>query len=159
MKPILTYKNVAIAGALCLLIALSLKLQTSSRNTRTIQCQSRQILIHDDFKADANYGFTFSENKGEVTIHGLAMEKNEQITISRAIKFTFINNDDVYILKNTNIEYLSSADSQKSSQTNVHYPAFYYESGKELILKIVPDKYDNSVIYLHNMPLFYCKKM
>lgn len=122
-----------------------------------IVCQSRHTLLHDGFRLDSNFGFILANDKGEITVHAIAAENGVQSQIGRVINFTYMKNNNVYILKNQYVEYLSS-DNSKSSNVDFHFPAFFYEAGKELALKIEYDKYHNPVIYLHNMPMFYCKK-
>ncbi|HAT1613122.1 TPA: hypothetical protein I8Y12_004487 [Raoultella planticola] len=124
---------------------------------KVIVCQSRHTLIHDDFRLDSNIGFTLGNHKGELTIHGIAVENGRRSQIGRAINFTYVNHDDIYVLKHQYVEHLSS-DSSSDSNADDHFPAFFYEPGKEITLKIEYDKYHNPVIYLHSMPIFYCKK-
>lgn len=122
-----------------------------------VVCQSRHTLLHDGFRLDSNFGFTLANDKGELTVHAIAAENGVQSQVGRVINFTYVKNNDVYILKNQYVEYLST-DNSKGSNVDFHFPAFFYEAGKELALKIEYDKYHNPVIYLHNMPMFYCKK-
>lgn len=124
---------------------------------KIIVCQSRHTLIHDDFRLDSNIGFTIGNHKGELTIYGIAEENGRRSQISRVINFTYVNHDDIYVLKNQYVEHLST-DSSSDSNADDHFPAFFYEPGKEITFKIEYDEYHNPVIYLHSMPTFYCKK-
>lgn len=102
---------------------------------KIIVCQSRHTLIHDDFRLDSNIGFTLGNHKGELTIYGIAEENGRRSQISRVINFTYVNHDDIYVLKNQYVEHLST-DSSSDSNADDHFPAFFYEPGKRLRLKL-----------------------
>ncbi|WP_174510410.1 hypothetical protein [Klebsiella oxytoca] len=124
--------------------------------TKEMSCQSRHTLIHDNLTLDVNYGFTFGNNQGELTIHGVATENNLHAQIRRIVNFSYAKNNGVYILHSQRLESLSGDESDESS-VNAHFPAFFYETGKDTIVKIERDKFNTPVIYLHMMPVFYCK--
>ncbi|HAT1578231.1 TPA: hypothetical protein I8Y25_004680 [Raoultella ornithinolytica] len=126
-------------------------------SNKGIACQSRHTLIHDDFRLDSNIGFTLGNYKGELTIYGIAAENGRRSQISRVINFTYVNYGNIYFLKNQHVENMST-DSSKDSSVDTYFPAFFYEPGKEMTIKIEYDKYRNPLIYFHNMPTFYCKK-
>ncbi|WP_434638895.1 hypothetical protein ACMYSK_23785 [Klebsiella sp. I138] len=120
-----------------------------------ISCQSRHTLIHGDFELHANYAFTFNGNKGELSISGITTEGGKHFQISRAIYFSYLKSNNTYTLKSQHIENLS-ADKSLDSNINRHFPSFFYEPEKNITLKIMDDKYHNKVIFLYNMPLYYC---
>lgn len=140
--------------AVTLLILASL-LKPSTLNS-TMSCQSRHTLIKDDLRLDANYGFVLGDNNGELNIHGIVVEGDAYYQIRRLIMFSYTKSHGVYILRSQNIENLSN-DTSADSNVNTLLPSFFYEAGKSIAFRVEDDKYGNPVVYMHNMPYFFCK--
>lgn len=122
-----------------------------------LSCQGRNTLLHDGFTLDATYSFIFGKKNGELNISGIATEDGKSYQISRLIHFNYRKERNIYSLQNINVEYLSR-DNSKESNVDRHYLSFFYEKGKKLTLKIEKDIHDVPVIYMHDIPIFYCGK-
>lgn len=153
-------KSIVISSFIGCVIALAcayLYLQPALTREKTISCQSRYTLSQNNFKLDANYGFIIGDNKGELTIYGYSIENGVHVNIRRAIRFTYTKIDNVYRLHNTKIESIVGDESEKGN-INIHLPAFFNHEGEVLTMQITHDKFNVPVFFVHNMPMFYCKK-
>lgn len=130
----------------------------SRPRSEAISCQSQHTLIHSDFKLHANYAFTFGENQGELNISGTITDGKKHVQISRSIYFSYTQMNNNYILQSQHIEHLS-ADNSQNSDINHHFPSFFYEPGKSITFKIMNDNHNNKIIYLYNMPVYYCNNI
>ncbi len=141
---------ITLLGAYCYL-SQPLKVDT------VISCQSRHTLINDNLKLDADYGFIIGGNKGELSVHGYSIENGNRINIRRAISFSYTKMDDIYTLYSKRIESFNG-DNSENGNINANFPEFFYQPGKDITIKINRDKFDVPIIFVHNMPLFYCNK-
>lgn len=146
-----------LIGCTGALIGAYLYLSGPLRTGKVISCQSLHTIIQNDFRLEANYGFIIGDNKGELTIYGYSKENGVRLNIRRAIGFTYTKTDNIYRLQSTRIESISG-DKSAESNVNVHLPAFFYQTGKDLTMQITRDEFNVPVIFVHNMPMFYCKK-
>lgn len=145
---------IGCAGAL---LGAYLYFSSPLRSTKVISCQSLHTLIQNNFKLEANYGFIIGDNKGELTIYGYSKENGSRLNIRRAISFTYTKTDNIYRLQSTRIESISGDESVKSN-VDVYLPSFFHQTGKDLTMQITRDDFNIPVFFVHNMPMFYCKK-
>ncbi|WP_434638886.1 hypothetical protein ACMYSK_23745 [Klebsiella sp. I138] len=129
----------------------------SANQAQILSCQSRHTLLHSGFTLDATYSFIFGEKDGELNINGIATEDGESHQVSRLIHYSYHKERSVYSLQSTNVEYLSR-DNSRDSNVDHHYLSFFREKGKALTLKIERDIHGVPVIYMHDIPIFYCGK-
>lgn len=126
---------------------------------QVISCISNQSTIHGDFLMKGNFDFLFNEGEGRVRINGSTIVSGDEKIVSRQIYYTYIHQQNEYILKSKQIQMMNNGDSAiANSAFNHHFPAFFSKEGKELAVAIRQDKYNNFVIYFADVPAFYCQR-
>lgn len=140
----------------CILILADVIIEKKP-TTQLTSCVSQAVIIHDNFRLNASFIFILGDKEGEISIRGIASENNTQYQVSRAIDFSYTKSGDIYRLVSQHIEYLSNEKKQKNEiDDKLPLPSFFHVPGISLTLTVKKDSYNNNIIYLYDIPVFYC---
>ncbi|MEI9539919.1 hypothetical protein V5081_21630 [Enterobacter cancerogenus] len=129
--------------------------QNTTQNLHS--CKSKLMLRHGQFYLNAQFNFSFLNDRGFVTFSGEVTENNKKLIVDREIPFIYKKEGGSLMMTNTQIHFFSNDRGTESNLRN-HMPDFFTRTNGEISLTIAYDEYKTPVLLIADTPLFYCQK-